>query len=239
MLNRRVFLDMGVWFKDPSLLMLYPEFTVSLMPSEPEWWLMQVQPCGYIKFDHWLELPGLGTPRIWGFCPTQIGGHRETSMTGKEQRRTLAIVPFQPQRYGHTGKYHWHPDHHLNQLQVHWRNTDDLSIPFYTCLVGLLLYFHKDDAWPLWAMHNLSYFLIEHTLPFLNMSPRDVACWWNMGSGTVPALVAAHLPQGTEMTSRTLPPLQESTPGCVHVSVGGHVCHVTRGCRRLDRSHGS
>lgn len=53
---------MGVWLKDPSPLMLYPEFTVSLMASEPEWWLMQVPPGGYIKFDHWLELPGLGTP---------------------------------------------------------------------------------------------------------------------------------------------------------------------------------
>ena len=35
------------------------------------------------------------------------------------------------------------PTHHLHQLRVYLRNSKDLGIPFYTGLVGLLLYFHK------------------------------------------------------------------------------------------------
>ena len=74
------------------------------------------------------------------------------SMSGKEQRHTLAVVPFQPQQYGQTCEYHpTHldfrplaaPTRHLNQLRVHLRNSEDLGLPFYMGLVGLLLYFHK------------------------------------------------------------------------------------------------
>ena len=79
------------------------------------------------------------------------------SMSGKEQRHTLAVVPFQPQQYSQTCKYHpTHldfqplaaPTRHLNQLRVHLRNSEDLGVPFYTGLVGLLLYFHKVPSLP-------------------------------------------------------------------------------------------
>ena len=77
------------------------------------------------------------------------------SMTGQYQRHTLAVIPFQSQMYGKTCEYHPQhvdfrplaaPTRHLNQLRVHLRNSDDLGIPFYTGLVGLLLYFHKGPA---------------------------------------------------------------------------------------------
>ena len=68
----------------------------------------------------------------------------EMSMSGKEQRHTLAVVPFQPQKYGQTCEHH--PTHfdfralaaltrHLNQLRVHLRNSEDVGVPFYTGLV--------------------------------------------------------------------------------------------------------
>ena len=40
------------------------------------------------------------------------------------------------------------PTRHLNQLRVNLRNSDGLGVPFYTGLVGLLLYFHKGPALP-------------------------------------------------------------------------------------------
>ena len=79
------------------------------------------------------------------------------SMSGKEQRHTLAVVPFQPQKYRQTCKHHpTHldfralaaPTRHLNQLRVHLRNSEDMGVPFYTGLVGLLLYFHKGPSRP-------------------------------------------------------------------------------------------
>ena len=38
------------------------------------------------------------------------------------------------------------PTRHLNQLRVHLRNSEDVGVPFYMGLVGLLLYFHKGSA---------------------------------------------------------------------------------------------
>ena len=76
-------------------------------------------------------------------------------MSGKEQRHTLAVVPFQPQKYGQTCEHHsTHldfralaaPTRHLNQIRVHLRNSEDVGVPFYTGLVGLLLYFHKGPS---------------------------------------------------------------------------------------------
>lgn len=82
------------------------------------------------------------------------------SKSGTEQRHTLAVVSFQAQKYGQTCEYHpTHldfrplaaPTRHLNQLRVHLRNSEDLGVPFYTGLVGLLLYFHKGPSLP--SMH--------------------------------------------------------------------------------------
>lgn len=76
----------------------------------------------------------------------------QMSMLGKEQLHTLAVVPFQPQKHCQTCEYHLThsefrplvtPTRHLHQLQVLLRNSGDLGVPFYTGLVGLLLYFHK------------------------------------------------------------------------------------------------
>lgn len=86
------------------------------------------------------------------FAEVEIVG---VSMTGERQRHTLAVVPFQSQMYGKTCEYHPQhvdfrplaaPTQHLNQLRVHLRNSDNLGVPFYTGLVGLLLYFHKGPA---------------------------------------------------------------------------------------------
>lgn len=180
MLNRRVLLDMGVWLKDPSPRTPYAKqgFPVSVMALEPERWLMQVQTGTYVRFDHGLEelmgthlltdgedlkLPALGTPikDLASLSNTDLSkcfvevDIVEMSMTGKDQRHTLAVVPFQIQKYGQTCEYHpphvdfrplAAPTRHLNQLRVHLRNSDDLGVPFYTGLVGLLLYFHKGPA---------------------------------------------------------------------------------------------
>lgn len=180
MLNKRVIFDMGAWLKDSSALMPYviQLFPVSIMALDPERWLMQVHPGGYIRFDHGLEevmgthlltdgdhlvLPALGTPikDLASLSNTDLSkcfvevDIVEISTTGKKQRHTLAVVPFQTQRYGHTCQYHpphidfralAAPTRHLNQLRVHLRNSDELGIPFYTGLVGLLLYFHKGPA---------------------------------------------------------------------------------------------
>ena len=79
------------------------------------------------------------------------------SMTGERLRHTLAVLPFQSQNYGKTCEYHPQhvdfrplaaPTRHLNQLRVNLRNSDGLGVPFYTGLVGLLLYFHKGPALP-------------------------------------------------------------------------------------------
>lgn len=79
------------------------------------------------------------------------------SMTGEHQRHTLGVLPFRSDTYGRTCEYHPHhvdfrplvaPTRHLNQLRVNLRNSDNLGVPFYTGLVGLLLYFHKGPALP-------------------------------------------------------------------------------------------
>ena len=65
--------------------------------------------------------------------------------------------------------------------QVHLRNSKDLGVPFYTGLVGLLLYFHKGPA--------------------LSSSMRlQNGQLVTLGSGTVSALVAAHLAQRADPT---------------------------------------
>ena len=62
------------------------------------------------------------------------------SISGMEQWHTMAVVPFQAQKYGQT--YQYQPTHldfrllvastrHFNQLQVHVKNSEDLGVPFY------------------------------------------------------------------------------------------------------------
>ena len=79
----------------------------------------------------------------------------ELSVTGGQQRHVLGTVPLPSQTYGQTCAYYPQhldfralaaPTRHLNQLRVHLRNADNRGIPFYTGLVGLLLYFHRSPT---------------------------------------------------------------------------------------------
>ena len=121
------------------------------MALEPDRWLLQVHPAGYIRFDlglaevmgtylltngNHLILPTLDTPIKdvtslsnvdFSKCFVEVDVV-EISMSGKEQRHTLAVMPFQPQKYGQTCEHHpTHlyfralaaPTRHLNQLRVH------------------------------------------------------------------------------------------------------------------------
>lgn len=199
-------------------------FPVTVMALEPDRWLMQAQPGGYIRFHHGLEevmgthlltngdhleLPVLGTPikDLASLSNTDLSkcfvevDIVEMSMAGKEQRHTFAVVPFQTQNYGHTCQYHpphtdfrplAAPTRHLNQLRVHLRNSEDLGIPFYTGLVGLLLYLHKGPALStsvrleggrrvtLESNAQLDLFP-ENTPSHFRMSPGDVVPGRNMG----------------------------------------------------------
>ena len=182
MRNRKVTFDFGAWLQTsldtsmlPYITQAFPTFLIAL---EPDRWMLQVQPDGFIRFDHRVEeimgthlvnyeghliLPALDMPiRDTGSlsnldfskCFVEVDVVA-MSMSGKEQRHTLVVVPFQPQQYGQTCEHHpTHldfrplaaPTRHLNQLRVHLRNSEDVGVPFYTGLVGLLLYFHKGPA---------------------------------------------------------------------------------------------
>ncbi|KAL9958865.1 hypothetical protein ACROYT_G035937 [Oculina patagonica] len=180
MFGKRLLFDVGAWHKSNNAVTPYAiqEFPVTVFNLEPGRWLLQVQPKGYVRFDHGLEelmgthvlkdgesllLPEPESPigelvslsntdLSKCFVEVDIVG---LSMTGEHQRHTLAVVPFQSQMYGKTCEYHPQhvdfrplgaPTRHLNQLRVNLRNSDNLGIPFYTGLVGLLLYFHKGPA---------------------------------------------------------------------------------------------
>ena len=177
MQNRRVIFDMGAWFKTQTSILPYSvrTFPAVVVALEPDRWLLQTQQDGYIRFEHGVEkimstqllyneehviLPPLDTPIQdlaslsnvdFSKCFVQVDVVG-MSMSGTKQRHTLAVVPFEAQKYGQTCEYQpTHldfrplaaPTRHLNQLRVHLRNSEDLGIPFYTGLVGLLLYFHK------------------------------------------------------------------------------------------------
>ena len=185
MKDKQVTFDMGAWRPSSSFFMsevpyIRQVFPVALIALAPDRWLLQVQPGGYIRFDHGVEeilgthllsdskhliLPALDTPIKDTTSLSNVDFSKcfvevdvvEMSMSGKEQRHTLAVVPFQPQQYGQTCEYHpTHldfrplaaPTRHLNQLRVHLRNSEDVGVPFYTGLVGLLLYFHKGPSRP-------------------------------------------------------------------------------------------
>ena len=127
MLNRRVTFDMGAWIQDPSPLLPYAIQTVPavVMALEPDRWLLQLQSAVYMRFDHGLAevmdtnlltdgnhliLPALDTPIQDTTSLSNVDFSKcfvevdvvEMSMSGKEQCHTLAVVPFQPQKYGQT-----------------------------------------------------------------------------------------------------------------------------------------
>ena len=123
---------------------------------------------------------------------------------------------------------------HMNQLRVHLRNSEDLGVPFYTGLVGLLRYVHKGpalssiarqttcDAGKQRAARPVSQ---EQARPFSNSPAGDVVPGRNLGSGTVPAPVAAHLAQCVDPTGGFAPPLQSPKSRRARVSAGGHLRH--------------
>ena len=132
MLNKRVLLDMGAWLQGivttlvPYAIEAFPRVVVAL---EPDQWLLQAQQAGYMQFDHRLAevmgshlltdgdhliLPALNTPikdltslsnTDFSKCLVEVDVV-EMSMLGKEQWRTLAVVAFQPQKYGQTCEHH-------------------------------------------------------------------------------------------------------------------------------------
>ena len=131
-LNKRVLLDMGAWLQGivttlvPYAIEAFPMVVVAL---EPDRWLLQAQQAGYMQFDHRLAevmgthlltdgdhliLPALNTPikdltslsnTDFSKCFVEVDVV-EMSMLGKEQRHTLAVVAFQPQKYGQTCEHH-------------------------------------------------------------------------------------------------------------------------------------
>ena len=134
MKDKQVTFDMGAWRPSSSFFMLEvpyirQAFPVALIALAPDRWLLQVQPGGYIRFDHGVEeilgthllsdskhliLPALDTPIKDTTSLSNVDFSKcfvevdvvEMSMSGKEQRHTLAVVPFQPQKYRQTCKHH-------------------------------------------------------------------------------------------------------------------------------------
>ena len=119
MKDKRVLFNMGAWLPRTSTMTsrlpyTFQTFPVVLIALEPDQWLLQVHPGGYIRFDHGLDeimgtallsdskyllLPGLGTPikdtlRLsnvdFSKCFVEVD-IVEMSMSGKEQRHTLAL----------------------------------------------------------------------------------------------------------------------------------------------------
>ena len=110
------------------------------MALEPDRWLLQVHPAGYIRFDHGL-VEGMGTYLLingndltslsnvdFSKCFVEVDVVEMMWMSGMEQRHTLAVMPFQPQKYDQTCEHHpTHldfralaaPTRHLNQFRVH------------------------------------------------------------------------------------------------------------------------
>ena len=152
---------MGAWLQGvlTSTTTLLPytlrTFRAVVITLEPDRWLLQVQPAGYMRFDH-------GVEQVTGTHLLTDGDHFilpprhahpildesvhldlskcfvevdvvEMSMSGKELRHTLSVVPFPPEKYGQTCEYHLThvdfrplaaPTQHLNQLRVHLRNSE-------------------------------------------------------------------------------------------------------------------
>ena len=101
------------------------------MALEPDQWLLQVHPAGYIRFDHGL-VEGMGTyllingnhlilPTVdtpikdvtslsnvdFSKCFVEVAVVEMMWMSGMEQRHTLAhLMPFQPQKYDQTCEHH-------------------------------------------------------------------------------------------------------------------------------------
>ena len=125
MMNRRVTFDIGAWLQDPTSLLPYalrtlPALVVAL---EPDRWLLETQPSSFIRFDHGVEevvgthllrnedhvvLPAPDKPiqdltslsnTDFSKCFVEVD-IVDMSMSGTEQRNTLAVVPFQAQKYG-------------------------------------------------------------------------------------------------------------------------------------------
>ena len=92
MQNRKVTFDFGAWLQTPLVSSMLPytteAFPAILIALEPDRWMLQVQPDGYIRFEHRVEeitgthlasyeghliLPALDTPiPIRRVCPTWI-----------------------------------------------------------------------------------------------------------------------------------------------------------------------
>ena len=182
------------------------------------------------------------------------------SMSGKEQQHTLAVVPFQPQQYGQTCEHHpTHldfrplvvPTYHLNQLRVHLRNSEDVGLPFYMGLVGLLLYFHKGPASLPSSMRlqggprvmlesNAQLELFPENKP-AHFRIRLPNMWyldrtWEVG---LFQLLLPHSWHNVLTQQVGTPPLQLGQPGCARVSAGGHLRHGAGHGGRLASTHGS
>lgn len=84
------------------------------MALEPDRWLLQVHPAGYIRFGHGL-VEGMGTYLLingndltslsnvdFSKCFVEVDVVEMMWMSGMEQRHTLAVMPFQPQKYDQT-----------------------------------------------------------------------------------------------------------------------------------------
>ena len=121
MRNRKVTFDFGAWLQTPLVSSMLPytteAFPAILIALEPHRWMLQVQPDGYLHFEHGVEeimgthlisyeghliLPALDTPVKDTTSLSNVDFSKcfvevdvvEMSMSGKEQRRTLAVVPF-------------------------------------------------------------------------------------------------------------------------------------------------
>ena len=99
-------------------------FSVSVVALEPDRWLVQTRSGGFIRFDHGVEqvvgthllcdedhvvLPALDTPMQdltslsntdFSKCVMEVD-IVGMNMSGTQRRHTLAVVPFQTQKYGH------------------------------------------------------------------------------------------------------------------------------------------
>ena len=274
MRNRKVTFDFGAWLQTPLVSSMlpytteaFPAILIALIALEPDRWMLQVQPDGYIRFEHGVEeimgthlvsyeghliLPALDTPipdttslsnLDFSKCFVEVDVV-EMSMSDKEQRHTLEVVSFQPQKYGQTCEHHptylgfrpsAAPTRHLNQLRVHLRNSGHaiLQGPGGTLTVlsqrpGPPFVEHAiarratRDARKQRAARAVSR---EQARPFSNSPAGDVVPGRNLGSGAVPAPVAAHLAQRVDPTGGYAPPLQLTKPGRARVSVGGHLRH--------------
>ena len=278
MKDKRVLFDMGAWLPRSSTMtseLPYPTFPVVLTALEPDRWLLQVHPGGYIRFDHGLDkimgtilltyskyllLPGLSNVDF-SKCYVEVDIVK-MSMSGKEQHHTLAVVRFQPQKYGQTCEYH--PTHvDFRPLAAHTRHLNHAAPSALKDQRGFWRsILHGAGGTRTVLSKRPDPTIVEHAIarrttrdagkqrtaravsrqqahPFSNSPAGDVVPGQNLGSGAVPGPVAAHLGQRADPKGGSAPPLQPPKPGRTRVSAGGQLRHSTGHGGRLARGHGS